>query len=36
MPIFLANCSAAPSARLSWGSGRVKDTWIMPSPVVSP
>ena len=36
MPIFLASWSAAPSARLSCGSGRVNDTWTMPSPVVSP
>jgi hypothetical protein len=31
-----ASCSAAPSARLSCGRGRVKDTCIIPSPVVSP
>ena len=36
MPIFFASCSAAPSARLSCGMGRVKDTCTMPSPVVSP
>jgi hypothetical protein len=31
-----ASWRAAPSARLSCGSGRVKDTCTMPSPVVSP
>ena len=36
MPILAASCRAAPSARLSCGTGRVNDTWTMPSPVVSP
>ena len=36
MPILLASCSAAPSATLECGIGRVNDTCTMPSPVVSP
>src|SRR5690606_2352876 len=35
-PIFSASCSAAPSARLSSGMGRVKLSCTMPSPVLSP
>src|SRR4051794_28745858 len=36
MSIFCASCSAAPSALGPGGTGRVNDTWTMPSPVVSP
>src|SRR3954469_25712837 len=36
MPIFCASCSAAPSALGPGGTGRVNDSWTMPSPVVSP
>src|SRR3954447_23540972 len=36
MPIFVASCSAAPSARGPGGTGRVNDVCTMPSPVVSP
>src|SRR3954469_1044632 len=36
MPILLASCSAAPSARGPAGIGRVNDVCTMPSPVVSP
>src|ERR1700712_4993378 len=36
MPIAVASCSAAPSAFGPGGTGRVNETWTMPSPVVSP
>src|SRR4051794_456532 len=36
MPILVASCSAAPSARGPGGTGRVNDVCTMPSPVVSP
>src|SRR5687768_12916011 len=36
MPILAASCSAAPSARLSHGTGSVKLSCTMPSPEVSP
>src|SRR3954451_16143274 len=36
MPIVVASCSAAPSARGPGGTGRVNDSWTIPSPVVSP
>src|SRR3954452_3787538 len=36
MPILFASCSAAPSAFGPAGTGRVKEVWIIPSPVVSP
>src|SRR3954470_21679547 len=36
MPILVASCRAAPSARGPGGTGRVNDVCTMPSPVVSP
>src|SRR3954463_13242733 len=36
MPILLASCSAAPSARGPAGIGRVNEVCTIPSPVVSP
>src|SRR5690349_2131558 len=36
MPILVASCSAAPSARGPAGIGSVNDVCTMPSPVVSP
>ena len=36
MPILLASWAAAPSATLECVIGRVKLSWTMPSPVVSP
>src|ERR1700759_1970602 len=36
MPIFWASCRAAPSARGPGGTGSVKDSCTIPSPVVSP
>src|SRR5215203_388098 len=36
MPILVASCSAAPSARGPAGTGRVNDVCTIPSPVVSP
>src|SRR3954447_11697667 len=36
MPILLASCNAAPSARGPGGTGRVNDVCTIPSPVVSP
>src|SRR5918995_11158 len=36
MPILVASCRAAASARGPGGTGRVNDIWTMPSPVVSP
>src|SRR3954452_935521 len=36
MPIFVASCSAAPSAFGPGGTGRVNEVCTIPSPVVSP
>ncbi len=36
IPIEPASWAAAPSACFPAGSGRVNETWTMPSPVVSP
>src|SRR4051794_35907719 len=36
MPIFVASCSAAPSAFGPGGTGRVNEGCTIPSPVVSP